>query len=166
MKTNDKKKLVENHIDERFIVEKKEGSCALRSIGCNKCEGKEYLVSYEKGDKVKVFCEYVPWTVPVKSGEGINNLPYKHVTHIPVQGSAKLVLFDIYRMDDGQEEFYLIKVHSEYGDIYHPRVCLKLPLRNPPKDTLIFNIDVSGENVRGRARTSLKILYDKSIDDY
>jgi len=126
---------------------------------CRFCRCKPYLTSYPKA---KVLSEVLPWTVPLKAGEGLDNLPYKHLTNIPVNGIAKLILFDIFKIEDTEndERFYLIKVHSEYGTEYYPRVCLKLPLDHKWKGELVFEIKASGENIRKQANAQVKIKYD------
>jgi len=71
-------------------------------------------------------------------------------------------LFDIFKIEDTEndERFYLIKVHSEYGTEYYPRVCLKLPLDRRWKGELVFEIKASGENIRKQANAQVKIKYD------
>jgi len=143
-----------------LMCKSKPPTCSFR---CRLCDymgtPREYLAPYPQA---KVLSEVLPWTVPLKAGEGLDNLPYKHLTNIPVNGIAKLVLFDIFKVEDieNYERFYLVKVHSEYGTEYYPRVCLKLPLNQKWKGELVFEVKASGENIRKQANAQIKIKYD------
>lgn len=100
------------------------------------------------------------------AGTGLNGLKYNHLTHIPPQGEALLRLFDVYKVEvygplvrgerRKKEEFWLIKVHSEYGVKYHPRICLRLPAENDSA-TLNLTIKLAGENLKESPQTSIKI---------
>ncbi len=177
----------DNIIPHDLIVKKEDSRCSLQ-YRCDKCvkvipisrletEYKYclYLTSYKEP---MVLDEALPWTMPIKIGEGMDGLKYCHVTNIPAKGSAKLLLFDVYDVIDekNNEEFYLIKVHSEYGDELYPRICLKLP-KNPNNvsseltsklstDGITFKIRVTGDNVRKPAETEIKIKYSCEDKDY
>jgi len=147
----------------KFSLGKVEGKCSLSSV-CSLCNGKEYLAPYGS----RALQGVLPWTLPVKAGEGLDSLPYKHVTHIPVGGHVKLLLFDLYKVKlfdyEGnklmeRERFFLVKVHSEYGEIYYPRICLKLPMAEKPNlRALSFRIVIAGENLRKIPSAELKII--------
>ena len=159
----------EDIIPQGIVIEKENGKCIFKDQGCNRCGCREYLVPYSSF--IKVHSEPLPWTMPIDSGEGLIGLPYKHLTNIPVNGLAKLVLFDIYKAifkhdDNCEEKFYLVKVHSEYGNIHHPRVCFKLSLEKPITGKLVFTINVASENIRGKVETRLHIKYDEPSEDY
>ena len=64
-------------------------------------------MSYEN-ESLKVLYETLPWTLPLYAGKGLDELEYKHLTHIPVKGGAKLLLFDLYKKerDDRSGGFY------------------------------------------------------------
>ncbi len=165
-----KKDELKEKIPEDLIIEKVDSShCSIRE--CKLCAyktgdinlgSKPYLAPYPKA---KVLSELLPWTVPIPAGEGLDGLEYKHLTNIPVRGFARLVLFDLYKATKAGEEFYLLKVHSEYGTEQYPRICLKLPIGLKLGGELIFDIKVSGENVRGQARAQIKIMSDV-LGDY
>lgn len=117
----------------------------------------------------EVMWEPLCWTTPIHVGEGSDGDKYNHVTHIPVGGNAKLCLCDLYKVVDEQEnvEFYLIKVHSEYGVEVWPRICLKLPLESPPSFEIIFKVKVGGENVRNIIESpELRIRWQNRDKDY
>ncbi len=159
LRTNGK---MEKYISEDILIEKLGSSCSIACGLCNYKNGdlsfsKPYLAQYPKA---KIASELLPWTVPLEAGRGLDGFEYKHLTNIPVDGIAKLVLFDIYKATKAGEQFYLIKVHSEYGTEYYPRVCLKLPIRRGWNGELVFDIKVSGENVRKQAKAQVKIVYD------
>ena len=127
--------------------------CRFRRY-CVECGGKTYMASEE----AEIEDEALPWSVPIDAGVGLDDLRYTHLTHIPVGGSSLLRLFDIYwiklykpRARDKprrlEDEFWLIKVHSEYGTKYRPRICLRLPMKESGTE-LHFDIKLAGENVR------------------
>ena len=169
----------QSHLSLRGVEERGEGEeCELKEV-CNKCNEKTYLVPYEQATRIDVYSDALPWTLSIEAGKGLDDLPLRHLTHIPVGGTAKLLLFDIYRvevvkMDKGGGkvverlgEYYLLKVHSEYGDTYYPRVCIKLPVPPPCKDKqLLFEVTVTGENVREAVKTSVRISWDDKAGDY
>jgi len=145
--------------DSEDELRKKRGHTCYSRGKCMFCLGKTYLVPYYSPE---VEWEALPWTLPVYVGEGLEGDKYNHVTHIPVRGNAKLAVFDIYRVKmvelKYEEEFYLIKVHSEYGCDIRPRICLKLPLRKSVN--VIFRIKIGGENLREMPESpELKIEY-------
>jgi len=141
-----------------FLVPKEGGSCTLPPT-CKLCSGKYYLTSPLEE---KIDSEPLPWSIPIPAGFGLQKLPYCHVTNIPVGGEGKTNLFNIYKYVDTSrnEKFYLIKVHSEYGIIEHPRACIKLPINN---ETHISNVKISfklrlaAENLKGFNPLSLEI---------
>jgi hypothetical protein len=145
----------------KIVVEKVWESCSLENIGCRLCGGKTYLALPKAG----IESEPLAWSVPIYVGRGLEGLELTHVTHVPVGGEAKLRLFDIYRVKVYdhtiagsrilKDEFWLIKVHSEYGVTYYPRICLKLSATNPTE--LILNIKLAGENVRRNVKGEVKI---------
>ncbi len=150
------------HLKDRLRIVK-DRACYFRR--CIFCSSKTYLVPYHSPE---VEWEALPWTLPVDVGAGLEGDKYNHVTHIPVGGNAKLAVFDVYRVkvieSEYEEEFYLVKVHSEYGCDIRPRICLKLPLRNSVN--VIFKIRIGGENLRETPESpELKIEY-KNGDYY
>jgi len=150
-----------NTIPRTILPEKRYYACALN---CYLCKNSQYLSSY---DKAEVLTEVLPWAVPISVGKGLNGLEYHHLAYIPTNGSSKLLLFDLYRCIKDDKEFYLIKVHSEYGCDLYPRICLKLPLKQLEEmDAIIFEVFATGENVREEARVSLRIEYDRASGDY
>jgi len=100
----------------------------------------------------------------------MSGIKYRHITYIPAKGSAKLVIFDLFKVNlennGKKEEFYLIKVHSEYGVGPYPRVCLKLLKDKPFKGEIVFKFVVAGDNTKEPAFTEVKIKYDQSKNDY
>jgi hypothetical protein len=108
----------------KIAVEKVDGGCTLRDLGCQLCGGKTYLAV----PKVGVKSEPLTWSVPIPFGRGLEGLELVHLTHVPVNGEAKLRLFDIYRVKVYErtnvgnrklkDEFWLLKIHSEYGVTY------------------------------------------------
>jgi hypothetical protein len=104
-----------------IAVKEVDGRCELESL-CNLCGGKAYLAS----PKVEIRSEALPWSLPIEAGTGLEGLKYAHLTHIPVRGLARLRLFDVYRVrvydyaGGLKDEFWLIKVHSEYGVTHIP----------------------------------------------
>jgi len=117
-------------------------------------------------EMVIVRSEALPWTLPVYIGKGKEGYEYKHVTHIPVGGSGKVVLFDIYKYEYGSKN-YLLKVHSEYGTDVLPRVLLKLPVEQEnSEDKLEFEITVCAENLRGSTTAKVVVKYLKTEKDY
>lgn len=165
-------------IPEKILVKKGEEFCQGEGwIGvCEFCkdehkdEWKKYLVPYYSPE---VRWEPLCWTLPIPAGEGLDGDKYNHVTHIPVGGNAKLCLCDLYKAkvvdkkENVNKEFYLIKVHSEYGVEVRPRICLKLPLENPPDFEIIFKVKVGGENVRKIIESpELRIRWQNRDEDY
>jgi hypothetical protein len=140
----------------KFLIPKDNG-CILGL--CKKCEYTYYLVSREEKE---IKSEPLPWSISIPAGFGLQKLPYRHVTNIPVGGEVKINLFDIYKYIDASknEKFYLIKVHSEYGEIKYPRACIKLPIDN---ETQISNVKISfklrlaAENLKDFISLSLEI---------
>ncbi|MCD6491043.1 MAG: hypothetical protein J7K59_01965 [Candidatus Korarchaeota archaeon] len=117
-------------------------------------------------ERVIVRSEALPWTLPVYIGKGQEGYEYKHVTHIPVRGSGKVVLFDIYKYEYGSKK-YLLKVHSEYGTDVLPRVLLKLPVEQENlEDELEFEITISAENLRRSTTAKVVVKYLKTKKDY
>jgi len=140
------------------------GRADISRDSCDFCKGKGYLVPYHNPE---VRWEPLCWTTPINIGEGLEGDKYCHVTHIPIGGRAKLCLCDLYRVKYHDEEFYMIKVHSEYGVEVWPRVCLRLPLRNPPNFEIIFKVRVGGENVRNIVKSpELRIGWLDKEEDY
>jgi hypothetical protein len=145
-----------------IAVRKVDGKCELEDL-CKKCSGKVYLASGEAG----VRDEALPWSLPIEAGVGMQNLRYAHLIHIPVGGSSLLRLFDIYRVKvygphargkprEVKGEFWLIKVHSEYGVHHHPKICLKLPIKGDYVD-IHFIIRLAGENLRESMQTMVTV---------
>lgn len=162
----EKNRVRSNFIPKNIVVEKRSDTCVLIE-SCRKCEYKyklcPYLATY--GEKIKVDMEPLPWTLPLKNGEGMNNIPYCHLTFLPPKGSCKLLLFDVYKFEkENSLQYYLVKVHSEYGHVAYPRICLKLPLENPLKEKLVFKLTVGGTNVRKEAKCEVRIEYTR--EDY
>jgi hypothetical protein len=139
-----------------IAARKVDGRCELESL-CNLCGGKAYLAS----PKVEIRSEALPWSLPIEAGTGLEGLKYAHLTHIPVRGLARLRLFDVYRVrvydyaGGLKDEFWLIKVHSEYGVTHYPRICLKLPMSGSTE--LALNVTSTGENVRKSAQGEIEI---------
>ncbi len=104
--------------------------------------------------------EPLPWSVPIYAGKGLDGLEYRHLTHIPAGGSAEALLFDVYYVEASKEEFWLVKVHSEYGDTYYPRICLRIPVGEAAN--LRFVVKLAGENIRkvSHAKVTLSIRSD------
>ncbi|MEM3516904.1 MAG: hypothetical protein QXL69_03600 [Candidatus Bathyarchaeia archaeon] len=123
----------------KFLIPKSNG-CIL-PLTCKMCNFKYYLVPYKEG---KIFNEPLPWSISIPAGFGLDQLPYHHVAHIPVKGENKINLFDIYKY----EEFYLVKVHSEYGVYEYPRACIKLPITQEIKCEIKFKLIIAAENLR------------------
>ncbi len=140
-------KKVKEELKERKI------ECKLKYL-CRECSDKAYLAS----EGAEIEDEPLPWSVPISAGVGLDGLRYSHLTHISVGGSSLLRLFDVYwaklygprahgeprRLED---EFWLVKVHSEYGTEHYPRICLRLPIKGS-NTKLCFVIKLAGENVR------------------
>lgn len=124
---------------------------------CEFCDFTGYLVPEESPE---VLSEPLCWTTPIYVGEGLQDYKYNHVTHIPGKGSAKLCLFDLYKIKFEDKLFYMIRVFSEYGVKHYPRICLKLDLQSSLRIT--FKIVVSGENIRKPAEAVVKIKRKKS----
>ena len=138
-----------------LIVKKVSGSCEFSDY--SRCERKYYLASVSEEDN-EITSEPLPWSIPINCGTGLDNLKYNHIIHIPVGGRVYLRLFDIYKISRGTEEYYLIKVHSEYGTEYYPRVCLKLPVSGIKGTFIIrFEVTVAGENLKSSPRTEVRI---------
>jgi hypothetical protein len=145
----------------KMAVEKVGGRCKLDDLGCDLCGRDTYLASPKAG----INSEPLPWSLHIPAGTGLKGLKLCHLTHIPVGGEVKLRLFDIYRVKVHssvateshvvEDEFWLVKLHSEYGDTHYPRICLKLPISEPTE--LILVINIAGENVRKSLRGEVEI---------
>jgi hypothetical protein len=144
------------------VVEKKDGRCMLERH-CELCEGKTYLASPLSGVK----SEALPWSLPIDAGTSPDDLRYVHLTHVPVGGSSLLRLFDVYRVKryglyvsgkkrEIEEEFWLMKVHSEYGTERYPRICLRIPVKDT-SSSLHFIIKLAGENLRRTPQCEIKV---------
>ena len=145
------------------LVIEKSYICNIIIDSLKACKEKTYLVS---SNNPKVVFEALCWSLPISSGKGRDNLEYAHLTHLPVKGRARLRLFDIYSVKYENSEFYLIKIHSEYGVKYYPRICLKLP-KNPKNSINIdFKVVATGENVKKQAETTIKLKWDNEKLDY
>jgi len=165
-------------IPEDIVIEKTDyGSCSLSlsdqctacAVECFEPHGYKYYDYLAPHKEPKVLSEALPWTVSINVGEGIDGIKYRHVTHIPAKGSAKLLLFDLYNAvleERSEREFYLLKIHSEYGDRFYPRICLKLLKRNLFRDKIILKVTVTGDNIREPAEAKLEITYDNNQKDY
>lgn len=70
------------------------------------------------------------------------------------------------KIDREDDTVYMVKVHSEYGDTFYPRICLRLSPNKPVISKLHFTIDVVGENIRSQATKTLFIEYDEVEKDY
>jgi len=144
---------------EKISVKKENDTCSMHYI-CNRCNEKPYLASAYG----EISSEPLPWSIPLSAGKGLYNLRYKYLGYIPVNGANIIRIFDIYkvsrRTEKGvKEKFYLVKVHSEYGEIESPRICLKLPINNKPKFTnIIFTIRLAGENLKNKTETFIEII--------
>ncbi len=161
-------------IPANLIVKKSREPCEIGKIRnglysgvddllCYECRGTGYLAN---SLNPRVFYDALCWSLPISSGRGLGNLEYAYLTHIPVKGRVRLRLFDIYNVKFENNEFYLIKVHSEYGVKYYPRICLKLP-RNPKNTVNIdFKVVATGENVKKQAETTIKLEWDNEKSDY
>ena len=159
-----------------IAVGKENSRCKLGCL-CRECGGKAYLAV----GKAKIEDEALPWSLPIDAGTGLDGLKYNHLTHIPVDGSSKLRLFDIYKVkvygpsapnkpSEIKDEFWLVKVHSEYGVDFYPRICLKLPIKGKGDDSteIHFIIKLTGENMKeeARDRVMVKMKDDKCIIKY
>jgi len=148
-----------NELLNKFLVPKDDG-CILGL--CKRCNYKYYLVSRE--DK-EIKSEPLPWDISIPAGFGFDDIPYRHVTNLPVGGECKVNLFDIYKVSKASREgFYLIKLHSEYGICEYPRACMKLPIDRGSEAEIEFTLRVVAENIRGPA--SLKLKIKKENADY
>ncbi len=150
-------------LPEKIFVQKlSPSSCSLSSwctfcrlkIGDMLTSPKTYLAEFPSS---KISDEPLPWTISIESGRGLEGLEYKHLVNIPVSGTAKLALLDIFKVGTAGELFYLVKVHSEYGTEGYPRVCFKLPVHSELDGKIVFAVRVSGGNVRKAAECQLKI---------
>ena len=136
-----------------LAVGKENSECRFKNL-CKKCGGRTYLAS----EKAEVKDEPLPWSIPINAGSGLNGIRYAHLTHIPLGGSSLLRLFDVYRAklygvsvhgepQELKDEFWLVKIHSEYGVESYPRICLRIPVKRSNIE-LHLVIRVAGENVK------------------
>jgi hypothetical protein len=77
----------------KFLIPKDNG-CILGL--CKKCDYTYYLVSREEKE---IKSEPLPWSISIPAGSGLDNIPFRHVTNLPVGGEGKINLFDIYKYE-------------------------------------------------------------------
>lgn len=113
----------------------------------------DYLVP-EHND-LHIVKEALPWATPKEFGKGLNGEPYHHVTDIPANGFNRILLMDVYRVEN---KCYVLRVFSEYGTEARPRAVIVLPLtQKVPFERLVFEVQVTCDDIRkgGKARVEI-----------
>jgi hypothetical protein len=107
----------------------------------------------------KVEKEPLCWTIPeVRAGQGLQQMPYCHVTNIAPRDSQKIVIADFYRSE--RERACVVKIASEYGIDYKSRICYRIDLERSV--TIRFRLELVGENFEPiEADGELKIVHDE-----
>jgi hypothetical protein len=130
---------------------------------CSK-ENKPFLCppTFEVGasnPRWKVEKEPLCWTIPeVRAGQGLQQMPYCHVTNIAPRDSQKIVIADFYRSE--RERACVVKIASEYGIDYKSRICYRIDLERSV--TIRFRLELVGENFEPiEADGELKIVHDE-----
>jgi hypothetical protein len=130
---------------------------------CSK-ENKKFLCppTFEVGalhPRWRVEKEPLCWTIPeVRAGQGLQQMPYCHVTNIAPRDSQKIVIADVYRSE--RERACVVKIADEYGIDYKPRICYRIDLEKGA--TIRFKLELVGENFEPiGADGELKIAHDE-----
>lgn len=127
----------------------------------------EYLVP--EGSPT-ISADRLPWDTPISAGKGLSGKEYAHLTNIPSDGNAKLLLMDVYRTRNGR---YVLRIFSEYGTEDYPRAVIVLDPNDSNIESLEFEVTVSAESYliadkvkitlqhyRGKDNNDFRILYN------
>ena len=102
--------------------------------------------------------EALPWTLPRDSVRGINEKPLKHLAYIPKNGYNKIALMDVYKVTYNSMEWYVLRIHAEYGTEDFPRTIIAIPTTNPPIDRIEFKVLLTCANVRKEASEQMEMF--------
>ncbi|RLE48409.1 MAG: hypothetical protein DRJ18_02085 [Candidatus Methanomethylicota archaeon] len=114
----------------------------------------DYLVP--EHDDFSIVKEALPWATPKEFGRGLDGDPYQHVTDIPAKGFNRILLMDIYKVEN---KCYVLRVFSEYGTEAKPRAIIVLPLTQKTLfEKLVFEIHITCDDVRREGKAKIEIV--------
>ena len=132
----------------KLIPEKKES--------IESCEGNFWDYLAPRG--TEVVTEALPWTLPRDSVRGINDKPLKHLAYIPKNGYNKIALMDVYKVTYNSMEWYVLRIHAEYGTEDFPRTIIAIPTTNPPIDRIEFKVLLTCANARKETSEQMEMF--------
>ena len=122
----------------------------------------EYLVP--EGSPT-ISADRLPWDTPISAGKGLSGKEYAHLTNIPSDGNAKLLLMDVYRTRNGK---YVLRIFSEYGTEDYPRAVIVLDPNDSNIESLEFEVTVSAESylIADKVKITLQHYRDENKSDF
>ena len=122
----------------------------------------EYLVP--EGSPT-ISADRLPWDTPISAGKGLSGKEYAHLTNIPSDGNAKLLLMDVYRTRNGK---YVLRIFSEYGAGDYPRAVIVLDPNDSDIESLEFEVTVSAESylIADKVKITLQHYRDENNNDF